>query len=179
MILRVAFWLISLSVVSGFVSRLPTPTLHSRAILTRAIDKASDGAGVAGAAEALAVWKGWNERAGTSRDDEILARFSALAELVGPESALTIVKNGDGRVIDMEAEKARAYVDAWIARCGNRDEAIDLLRKNPNLIAGELTSNADGSFGSGSYGIDVAPVFAAKAVAEAMDFTRKLFGGGV
>ena len=98
-------------------------------------------------------------------DEEIAARFAALAELVGPEKAFTIVKNSDGRVISMEPELVKGYVDAWIERAGERALALEILCKNPNLIAGDVNE------------IKNAPVQVALAIANGIDFTRKFSGG--
>ena len=134
-------------------------------------------AAVAGTSEAIEMWRKsygnpYNRlkdpvtgEQTVEPDEEIAARFAALAELVGPEKAFTIVKNSDGRVISMEPELVKGYVDAWVARAGERALALDILCKNPNLIAGDVNE------------IKNAPVQVALGIANAIDFTRKLSGG--
>ena len=140
-----------------------TPRLLARQLQTLAYASSDDAA-----TAAVAVWRKGCGGSDATEEDLIPARFQTLSELVGEDAAVKIVRNSDGRAINMDSGRCTAYIEAWVARCGDRDAAIDLLCKNPNLLAGELT---------GQYGIENAPVGQAQAIAAVMDLTRKIFGG--
>ena len=134
-----------------------------------------ESAPVPGTAEAIELWrKNYGNPYNRPKDDdgnylvesdaEIAERFRLLVELVGPAPASTLVKNSDGRLVSMEPERVKAYYDAWVERAGSREDALDLLCKNPNLVAGDLNE------------IKNAPVAVAQAVAGLIDLTRKFSG---
>ena len=174
-----ALWLFAAPLVtSGFLVPHGRESFYRfRASDDDAAPAAPSAPAVAGTSEAIELWRKsygnpYNRlkdpvtgEQTVEPDEEIAARFAALAELVGPEKAFTIVKNSNGRVISMEPELVKGYVDAWVARAGERALALDILCKNPNLIAGDVNE------------IKNAPVQVALGIANAIDFTRKLSGG--
>ena len=64
----------------------------------------------------------------------------------------------------MDSARVAEAWDAWDARIGKRDELLDVLTKNPSLLACPV---------KGEYGIEEAPVGVTKFVAGAIDFFRK------
>ena len=118
--------------------------------------------------EAVTLWRRVH---GPERDEDIsdiiAGRFCSLATLAGAEAALSMVKNSEAYIINIEPARVAEYFEAWEARVGDRAETIELLRLNPNLMAGQIDD------------IKTAPDFLikqTKAVAKAIDFTRNLFG---
>ena len=118
--------------------------------------------------EAVTLWRRVH---GPERDEDIsdviAGRFCSLAILAGAEAALSMVKNSEAYIINIEPARVAEYFEAWEARVGDRAETIELLRLNPNLMAGQIDD------------IKTAPDFLikqTKAVAKAIDFTRNLFG---
>ena len=118
--------------------------------------------------EAVTLWRRVH---GPERDEDIsdviAGRFCSLASLAGADAALSMVKNSEAYIINIEPARVTEYFEAWEARIGDRDETIELLRLNPNLMAGQIDD------------IKTAPDFLikqTKAVAKAIDFTRNLFG---
>ena len=79
---------------------------------------------------------------GPERDEDIsdviAGRFCSLASLAGADAALSMVKNSEAYIINIEPARVAEYFEAWEARVGDRAETIELLRLNPNLMAGQI-----------------------------------------
>ena len=84
----------------------------------------------------------------------------ALAATVGDaDAALRIVTNNK-MVAGWKPDRVKASFDAWVERCESRDEALDLVSKNPGLLFCKPSDVKDSPLGQ------------AKMIAGAMDFFR-------
>ena len=77
----------------------------------------------------------------------------------GHDAALRIVTNNK-MVAGWKPDRVKASFDAWVERCESRDEALDLVSKNPGLLFCKPSDVKDSPLGQ------------AKMIAGAMDFFR-------
>ena len=75
------------------------------------------------------------------------------------DAALRIVTNNK-MVAGWKPDRVKASFDAWVERCESRDEALDLVSKNPGLLFCKPSDVKDSPLGQ------------AKMIAGAMDFFR-------
>ena len=86
----------------------------------------------------------------------------ALAAVIDADAALRIVTNNK-MVAGWKPDRVKASFDAWVERCETREEALDLVSKNPGLLFCKPADVKDSPAGS---------VLQAKMIAGAMDFFR-------
>ena len=75
------------------------------------------------------------------------------------DAALRIVTNNK-MVVGWKPDRVKASFDAWVERCESKDEALDLVSKNPGLLFCKPADVKDGPLGQ------------AKMIANAMEFFR-------
>ena len=98
--------------------------------------------------------------AGSADAETVRTNFAALAATVGDaDAALRIVTNNK-MVAGWKPDRVKASFDAWVERCESRDEALDLVSKNPGLLFCKPSDVKDSPLGQ------------AKMIAGAMDFFR-------
>ena len=98
--------------------------------------------------------------AGAADAETVRTNFAALAATVGDaDAALRIVTNNK-MVAGWKPDRVKASFDAWVERCESRDEALDLVSKNPGLLFCKPSDVKDSPLGQ------------AKMIAGAMDFFR-------
>ena len=98
--------------------------------------------------------------AGSADAETVRTNFAALAATVGDaDAALRIVTNNK-MVAGWKPDRVKASFDAWVERCESKDEALDLVSKNPGLLFCKPADVKDGPLGQ------------AKMIANAMDFFR-------
>ena len=70
--------------------------------------------------------------AGTADAETVRTNFVELIETVGgdADAALRIVTNNK-MVVGWKPDRVKASFDAWVERCESKDEALDLVSKNP------------------------------------------------
>ena len=96
--------------------------------------------------------------AGSADAETVRTNFAALAATVGDaDAALRIVTNNK-MVAGWKPDRVKASFDAWVERCESKDEALDLVSKNPGLLFCKPADIKDGPLGQ------------AKMIANAMDF---------
>ena len=101
--------------------------------------------------------------AGTADAETVRTNFVELIETVGDaDAALRIVTNNK-MVAGWKPDRVKASFDAWVERCETREEALDLVSKNPGLLFCKPADVKDSPAGS---------VLQAKMIAGAMDFFR-------
>ena len=99
--------------------------------------------------------------AGAADAETVRTNFVELIETVGgdADAALRIVTNNK-MVVGWKPDRVKASFDAWVERCESKDEALDLVSKNPGLLFCKPADVKDGPLGQ------------AKMIANAMDFFR-------
>ena len=98
--------------------------------------------------------------AGTADAETVRTNFVELIETVGDaDAALRIVTNNK-MVAGWKPDRVKASFDAWVERCETREEALDLVSKNPGLLFCKPADIKDGPLGQ------------AKMIAGAMEFFR-------
>ena len=98
--------------------------------------------------------------AGAADAETVRTNFVELIETVGDaDAALRIVTNNK-MVAGWKPDRVKASFDAWVERCESRDEALDLVSKNPGLLFCKPSDVKDSPLGQ------------AKMIAGAMDFFR-------
>ena len=99
--------------------------------------------------------------AGAADAETVRTNFVELIETVGgdADAALRIVTNNK-MVVGWKPDRVKASFDAWVERCESRDEALDLVSKNPGLLFCKPSDVKDSPLGQ------------AKMIAGAMDFFR-------
>ena len=98
--------------------------------------------------------------AGAADAETVRTNFVELIETVGDaDAALRIVTNNK-MVAGWKPDRVKASFDAWVERCESKDEALDLVSKNPGLLFCKPADVKDGPLGQ------------AKMIANAMDFFR-------
>ena len=101
--------------------------------------------------------------AGAADAETVRTNFVELIETVGDaDAALRIVTNNK-MVAGWKPDRVKASFDAWVERCETREEALDLVSKNPGLLFCKPADVKDSPAGS---------VLQAKMIAGAMDFFR-------
>ena len=102
--------------------------------------------------------------AGAADAETVRTNFVELIETVGgdADAALRIVTNNK-MVVGWKPDRVKASFDAWVERCETREEALDLVSKNPGLLFCKPADVKDSPAGS---------VLQAKMIAGAMDFFR-------
>jgi hypothetical protein len=98
--------------------------------------------------------------AGAADAETVRTNFQALAATVGDvDSALRMVKNNK-MVTSLNPERVQAGFDAWVEKCESRDEALELVSRNPGLFFVQPGDIKD------------APLGQCKAIAGAMELFR-------
>ena len=99
--------------------------------------------------------------AGAADAETVRTNFVELIETVGgdADAALRIVTNNK-MVVGWKPDRVKASFDAWVERCESKDEALDLVSKNPGLLFCKPADVKDGPLGQ------------AKMIANAMEFFR-------
>ena len=98
--------------------------------------------------------------AGAADAQTVRTNFVELIETVGDaDAALRIVTNNK-MVAGWKPDRVKASFDAWVERCESKDEALDLVSKNPGLLFCKPSDVKDSPLGQ------------AKMIAGAMDFFR-------
>ena len=98
--------------------------------------------------------------AGAADAETVRTNFVELVETVGDaDAALRIVTNNK-MVAGWKPDRVKESFDAWVERCESKDEALDLVSKNPGLLFCKPADVKDGPLGQ------------AKMIANAMDFFR-------
>ena len=98
--------------------------------------------------------------AGAADAETVRTNFVELVETVGDaDAALRIVTNNK-MVAGWKPDRVKESFDAWVERCESKDEALDLVSKNPGLLFCKPADVKDGPLGQ------------AKMIANAMEFFR-------
>ena len=119
-----------------------------------------------GSQEMLKFWEEWSEP--RNKKDEysrpvLIARFESLARMSGSEDMANLWVRRFPLLMCMEEDRIQLAFDTWCTRVGDAGEAVELLTKNPSLLACKAT---------GEQGIEAAPVGLTKFIAGIIDFTR-------
>ena len=98
------------------------------------------------------------DQSGLIEFDEFVEMFATLR--ASDELALGDFGAPSAELTAQELSDVKASFDAWVERCESRDEALDLVSKNPGLLFCKPSDVKDSPLGQ------------AKMIAGAMDFFR-------
>ena len=98
--------------------------------------------------------------AGAADAETVRTNFKALAATVGDvDAALRMVRNNK-MVTSLNPERVQAGFDAWVEKCESRDDALELVSRNPGLFFVQPGDIKD------------APLGQCQAIAGTMEFFR-------
>jgi hypothetical protein len=164
--MRVAVSIVCLAASACAWAPSPARLQPARVAALRMSDAAPESEPSAGSLEMLKFWEEWSEPRNKKEEytrPVLIARFESLARMTGSEDMANLWVRRFPLLMCMEEDRIQLAFDTWCTRVGDTGEAVELLTKNPSLLACKAT---------GEQGIEAAPVGLTKFIAGIIDFTR-------